>query len=62
MNKVFIVILALLISCALSYAITIGTIWLVCLCFSIRFKILPATGVWIILYIVKLMWPSYKPK
>lgn len=37
---------------AVSWAITIGTIWLICLCFSWEFNLLIATGVWLILMLL----------
>jgi hypothetical protein len=43
---------------AISYAITIGIIALVCLCFSWKFNILIATGIWLVLCLIKLLFPS----
>ena len=37
---------------AVSWAITIGVIWLICLCFSWEFNLLIATGVWLILVLL----------
>jgi hypothetical protein len=35
-----------------SWAITIGVIWLICLCFSWEFNLLIATGIWLILMLL----------
>lgn len=47
------VILLLAAIYAISWAITIGVIYLICLCFGIEFKLLVATGIWLIICILK---------
>lgn len=47
------VILLLAVIYAISWAITIGAIYLICLCFGIEFKLLVATGIWLIICILK---------
>lgn len=37
----------------ISWAITAGVVWLVCLCFGLTFKWAWATGVWLILTLIK---------
>lgn len=53
-------ILGLIIGYAISWGITIGIIKLVTMCFSLNFSIPIATGIWIILCVIKLMFPSKK--
>ena len=50
----------LIIGYALSWGITIGLLYLVCLCFSWQFDLLIATGIWLVLCLVKLIFPSKK--
>lgn len=38
---------------ALSYGITVGLIYLICLCFSWKFNILIATGIWLAMFLLK---------
>lgn len=42
-------IIILLIALAISWAITIGIIYLICLCFHWQFTLLIATGVWLVM-------------
>lgn len=58
--KAIIVIACLLIAYALSWAICVGAMYLICFCFSWKFSILPATGIWIILCLLKATWPGQK--
>lgn len=37
---------------AVSYIITIGLIYLICMCFSLTFSWLIATGIWLVLVIL----------
>lgn len=43
------VILLFIVCCFTSWAITTGMIYLICLCFSLEFSILTATGIWLVL-------------
>lgn len=42
---------------ALSWVITCGLFWLVCLCFDLTFSWAIATGIWLIMCLV---WPLFK--
>ena len=37
----------------ISWCITAGIIYLICLCFNLTFNILIATGIWLIIILVK---------
>lgn len=39
--------------CLISWAITAGLVWVVCLCFDLTFKWAWATGIWFILILIK---------
>jgi hypothetical protein len=45
--------LAIIALMALSWLISVGIVWLICLCFSLKFSLLVATGVWIIWWALK---------
>lgn len=45
-------ILLFVVGYALSWAATVGIIYLICLCFSLEFSILTATGIWLVLCLV----------
>lgn len=47
------VVVGWIIGLAISWAITAGLVYLVCLCFSWQFNLLWATGIWLILCSVK---------
>ena len=48
-KKALLIVLATVGVClALSWAMTIGCIYLICLCFSWKFSIVIATGIWLI--------------
>lgn len=53
MKELLIVALLLIGLYALSWALTIGAIYLICLCFSWEFNLLIATGIWLIILILK---------
>lgn len=62
MGKIFnngcsIAILIMLALYAISWIFTCGIIWLITLCFDIEFKLLAATGIWLILCI---LWPMFR--
>lgn len=46
-------IIGTIIGFALSWAISVGLIYLICLCFSWQFNLLVATGIWLIMIILK---------
>lgn len=37
---------------AFSWAISVFVIWLICLCFSLKFSLLIATGIWLVMLLV----------
>ena len=43
---------------AVSWLITVGIVKLITLCFGWKFSLLMATGVWLILLVVKALMPS----
>ena len=51
--KALAVILTSIIVMVLSWAITVGLIYLICLCFSWNFSLLIATGIWLILNFIR---------
>lgn len=57
---VFMAVLALLYT--ISWAICVGLIYLICLCFSWKFSILNATGIWLIICLIKGAFSSSKSK
>ena len=59
-NYILLILLGYVLGYALSWAITIGLIYLICLCFSWQFNLLIATGVWLILCLLKLLFPGGK--
>lgn len=46
-----IVFLFLAVVCGISWILTCGLIWLICLCFSLPFKLGIATGIWLLWFI-----------
>ena len=60
MLKFIVGLLTIAVCYAISWAITVGIIYLICLCFSLKFNLLIATGVWLILCLIKAMFPSKK--
>ena len=46
-------ILAVLVILALSWGVTCGVVYLICLCFDLTFKWAWATGIWLIMFLVK---------
>lgn len=56
MMRVLGVIVGWIIGSAIAWAITVGLVYLVCLCFSWQFNLLWATGIWLILCLVKAVF------
>ncbi|WP_312107594.1 hypothetical protein [Lachnoclostridium sp.] len=54
-NTAFAVIIILLITLGISWGLVVGLIKLITLCFGISFKLSYATGVWLIILLVKQM-------
>ena len=70
-NKIFkkfgngmisILIIALLLTATyfVSWTITIGLIYIICLCFGIEFKLFIATGIWLILCLLSSIFGGSK--
>ena len=51
--KILCTIIGLILALAIGWAITIGLVYLVCLCFSWQFNLLVATGIWLVLILLK---------
>lgn len=51
--KILCTTIGLIIAAAISWAITIGLVYLICLCFSWQFNLLVATGIWLVLILLK---------
>ena len=48
-KRALLIVLATVVVClALSWAISVGIIYLICLCFSWKFSLAIATGIWLI--------------
>ena len=56
MNKGLAFIIAMVLGYALSWAVVVGIIKLITMCFSIGFSLPIATGVWLILCLLKLVF------
>ena len=56
MSKILVAVLALVIGYAISWGITVGVIKLITMCFSIGFSLPVATGIWLILCLLKLVF------
>ena len=55
-HKGLVTALVLIIGYAISWAITVGIIKLITLCFSIGFSLAVATGIWLIFCLLKLVF------
>lgn len=53
LKMAFMKIAAVAILYAISWAICTGLIYLICLCFSWKFSILAATGIWLVICLIK---------
>lgn len=56
MDKAIVVILYTLLIlglCLISWGITAGLVWLVCLCFDLTFKWAWATGIWLLMALAR---------
>ena len=56
MNKGLVFIIAMVLGYALSWAVVVGIIKLITMCLSIGFSLTIATGVWLILCLLKLVF------
>ncbi len=60
--KIIIGVAVLALLYAISWSICIGIIYLICLCFSWKFSVLTATGVWLIFCLIKGAFSTGKKK
>ena len=58
MKRFIVSALIIALTYAISWAITIGILYLISLCFSWEFNLLIATGVWLVMCLVKLLFPN----
>ena len=58
--KYFIIALMYVLALAISWAVTAGIIWLICLCFDWAFSLLIATGVWLVMLLLSNTFKSSK--
>lgn len=56
MRKGLIIIIVVVVAYTISWAITVGIIKLITMCFSIGFSLPVATGIWLILCLLKLVF------
>ena len=49
-------LLVLFVLYGISWAITCGLIYLICLCFSLTFNVIAATGIWMVLCLIRSMF------
>ena len=52
MGGCLIALLTLFVFYGISWAITCGIIYLICLCFSLTFNLIVATGIWMVLCLI----------
>lgn len=62
MKKAIAVIALLAFLYALSWAICVGIMCLICLCFSWKFSLILATGIWLIMCLIKGIFPNVSKK
>lgn len=60
MSKVWVLTVAMAVGYALSWAFCVGIMKLITMCFSWPFSLPVATGIWLILCLMKLLF--YKPE
>lgn len=58
--KLLMIIAILIVGYALSWCICTGLIYLISLCFSLKFSVITATGIWLILCLIKAFFNSNK--
>lgn len=58
MTKFIVGALIIALTYAVSWAITVGIIYLIFLCFSWKFNLLVATGIWLLMCLAKLLFPN----
>jgi hypothetical protein len=55
-SRILVAVLALVVGYAISWAIIVGIIKLITMCFSIGFSLPVVTGIWLILCLLKLVF------
>ena len=60
MKKYLIVALVASLLMVISWATTLGIIWLICLCFKWSFSMLTGTGIWLILFLLSGCFKNIK--
>lgn len=50
--SVILFILIILVILAMSWGITVGVVYLICLCFGLKFNLLIGTGIWLIMFLL----------
>ena len=55
-GSVILVILVIALIAGISWGVVSFFVWLICLCFGIKFTFLIATGVWLILFLLCLVF------
>ena len=58
MKELIIKLIIFLLLCAISWSITCGVIYLISLCFGFEFSWLIATGIWLVMILIKSLVPS----
>lgn len=56
MNRLLVMVIALIAGYAISWAVIVGVIKLITMCFSLEFSLPVATGIWLILCLLKLVF------
>ena len=56
MLKIIVVVLIYLVLCAGSWAIVVGLLKLIGLCFGFSVSLAVATGIWLVLFLIKLVF------
>lgn len=53
MKRIIVAVAVIALLYAISWAICTGLIYLICLCFSWKFSVLAATGIWLVICLIK---------
>ena len=51
--KALAIVLTILLSFTLSWGVTVGIIYLICMCFTLEFSLLIATGIWLVIMLLR---------
>lgn len=58
--KVLAVVLTILLALALSWSATVGIIYLICMCFLLEFSWIIATGIWLMIWLLRSIFGGNK--